>query len=79
VEVACRWTYAYRAVDEHGQVIDVYVSSRRNAAAARQFFDQAPATAVIEPSEVVTDRAAAYLAVLEHGLPEACHRSATSR
>jgi transposase-like protein len=30
---------------------------------------------VIEPSEVVTDRAAAYLGVLEHRLPEAYHRT----
>lgn len=40
VKVAGRWRYVYRAVDEHGQVIDVYVSRRRDAAAAR-FFDRA--------------------------------------
>ena len=28
----------YRAVDQFGQVIDVYVSKRRNIAAARTFF-----------------------------------------
>jgi transposase-like protein len=28
----------YRAVDQHGQVIDVYVSARRDIAAARRFF-----------------------------------------
>ena len=31
------WRYVYRAVDQHGQVIDVYVSKRRNIAAARHF------------------------------------------
>ena len=75
MKVAGRWRYLYRAVDEYGQVIDVYVSPRRNAAAARRFFDRALATAVIEPGEVVTDQAAAYLAVLEHRLPDAWHRT----
>jgi transposase, IS6 family len=32
VKVAGRWTYLYRAVDQHGQVIDVLVSIRRDAA-----------------------------------------------
>jgi transposase, IS6 family len=34
VKVAGRWTYVYRGVDQHGQVIDVLVSTRRDAAAA---------------------------------------------
>jgi transposase-like protein len=41
VKVAGRWTYVYRAVDQHGQVIDVLVSTRRDAAAARAFFVRA--------------------------------------
>ena len=38
VKVAGVWRYAYRAVDEYGQVIDVFVSKRRNVAAATRFF-----------------------------------------
>src|SRR5688572_12008552 len=38
VKVAGRWRYPYRAVDQHGQVIDVRLSARRDIAAARQFF-----------------------------------------
>lgn len=30
VKVAGRWTYLYRAVDQHGQVIDVMLSDRRD-------------------------------------------------
>jgi len=30
VKVAGQWTYLYRAVDQHGQVIDVLVSARRD-------------------------------------------------
>jgi transposase, IS6 family len=36
VKVAGRWTYLYRAVDQAGQVIDVLVSTRRDAASARR-------------------------------------------
>jgi IS6 family transposase len=31
VKIAGRWSYLYRAVDQHGQVIDVLVSERRHA------------------------------------------------
>ena len=34
VKVAGVWRYVYRAVDQGGQVIDVYVSARRDIAAA---------------------------------------------
>jgi transposase-like protein len=34
VRVAGVWRYVYRAVDQHGQVIDVYVSKRRNVTSA---------------------------------------------
>ena len=41
VKVAGRWRYVYRAVDQRGQVIDVYVSARRDTAAATRFFTTA--------------------------------------
>jgi transposase InsO family protein len=41
VKVAGHWRYVYRAIDQFGQVIDVFVSARRDAKAARRFFDQA--------------------------------------
>jgi len=57
VKVAGRWRYVYRAIDQFGQVIDVFVSPRRDAFAARRFFERAIGTTKIMPSEVVTDRA----------------------
>jgi transposase-like protein len=56
VKVAGRWVYLYRAVDQFGQVIDVYVSKRRDAEAARRFFQQAKTRTGVVPSEVITDR-----------------------
>jgi IS6 family transposase len=37
VKVGGRWRYVYRAIDQFGQVIDVYVSPRRDATAAHRF------------------------------------------
>jgi transposase-like protein len=74
VKVAGRWRYVYRAIDQFGQVIDVFVSARRDAKAARRFFERAIGTTAIVLVEVVTDRAAAYTAVLEELLPVAWHR-----
>jgi transposase-like protein len=75
VRVAGRWRYVYRAVDQFGQVIDVYVSPRRNARAARRFFKRAIDTTKVTPSEVVTDRAPTYPLVLAELLPAAWHRT----
>jgi transposase-like protein len=38
--VAGRWVYLYRAVDQFGQVVDVYASTRRDSEAARRFFQR---------------------------------------
>jgi DDE domain len=38
VKVAGRWRYLYRAIDQSGQVIDVFVPPRRDGTAARRFF-----------------------------------------
>jgi transposase-like protein len=75
VRVAGQWRYVYRAIDQFGQVIDVFVSARRDATAARRFFDQAINATRIAPVEVTTDQAPVYLGVLEELLPAAWHRT----
>ncbi len=72
VKVAGRWQYLYRAVDQHGQVIDVLVSVRRNAAAARAFFARALRCGST-PVEVITDKAPVYMRLLEDIAPAARH------
>jgi transposase-like protein len=75
IKVAGQWRYVYRAIDQFGQVIDVFVSPRRDAAAARQFFQRAIGTMRVAPVEVATDHAPVYPAVLEELLPAAWHRT----
>jgi transposase-like protein len=72
VKVGGRWTYLYRAMDQHGQVIDVLLSQSRDGTAARAFFTRVmrfrPA-----PVEVMTDRAPVYPRVLDERVPGARH------
>ncbi len=75
VKVAGRWRYVYRAVDQHGQVIDVYVSPRRDTAAATRFFRSAIGASG-EPCEVTTDRAWALARVIGALLSGARHDTA---
>jgi transposase-like protein len=72
VKVAGRRAYLYRAVDQHGHVIDVLLPPRRDLAAARRFFIRA-LRAVTIPVEVTTGRAPAYPRVLDELIPSALH------
>ncbi|MEV0135898.1 IS6 family transposase [Dactylosporangium sp. NPDC050688] len=73
VKVNGVWRYVHRAVDQHGQVIDVLLSTRRDAAAARRFFRRAMTILKARPTEVVTDAAPVYPAVLDELVPSAWH------
>jgi transposase, IS6 family len=65
LKIAGKWAYLYRAVDQHGQVIDVLLSARR-------FFSRA-LRAGATPAEVTTDRAPVYPRVLDELIPAALH------
>lgn len=67
------WRYLYRAIDQFGQVVDAFLAAQRDARAARRFFERAIMTTQTKPAEVVTDRARAYVGVLDEVLPAAFH------
>jgi IS6 family transposase len=75
VKVASVWRYVYRAVDQHGQVIDVLVSKRRNIPAATRFFE----TMLVgrdRSREVTADLAAPLLRVVDELLSDVLHKTA---
>jgi transposase-like protein len=74
VKVAGRWRYVYRAIDQFGQVIDVFVSAQRDTKAARRFFQRAIGTTKIAPAAVTTEQAPVDPAVLKELLAAAWHR-----
>ena len=75
VKIGGQWRSVYRAVDQFGHVIDVYVSTRRAGRAARRFLEHALRSTAVTPSEVTTDKAPAYLRVLDELAPQALHRT----
>lgn len=67
-------TQSARPVSLRRLVIDVFVSSRRHATAARRFFQQAIQTTRITLADVVTDKAATCPIVIDELLPAVWHR-----
>jgi IS6 family transposase len=60
LRVSGTWRYLFRAIDQFGQVIDVYLSPRRNSEAARWFLAHALDRTRTSPVEVTTDRYRVY-------------------
>ncbi|WP_084112975.1 IS6 family transposase [Belnapia moabensis] len=52
--------YLWRAVDQHGVVLDILVQSRRNATAAKRFFKRLLAGLKFKPSRIITDGLRSY-------------------
>jgi transposase-like protein len=75
VKVGGTWRYLFRAIDQFGQVIDVLLSPRRNAEAARRFFAQAIGETQVSPVEVTTDRYRLYPRIVDELVPFAFHRT----
>jgi IS6 family transposase len=74
-KAAGQWCRVYRAIDEAGRVVAVYVSEHRAADDAATCFRQAIASMSAVPTGVTTDRAATYPAApttilpgVEHGV-----------
>ena len=55
-----RLRYLWRAVDQHGNVLDVLVQSRRNAVAAKRFFRKLLKGLRYVPRVLVTDKLGSY-------------------
>jgi IS6 family transposase len=72
---AGQWRYVYRAIDQFDQVVDVFVSPRRDAGAARRFFQGAIGATKVIAVEVTTDQAPVHPTLVEELLPAAWHRT----
>ena len=66
--------YLWRAVDQHGIVLDILVQSRRNAKAARRFFRKLLKGLQYVPRVIVTDKLRSYAAAKRKIMPGVEHR-----
>ncbi len=67
-------SYLWRAVDQHGNVLDILVQSRRNKAAAKKFFRKLLKGCTYVPRVLITDKLVSYEAAKKEVLPSVEHR-----
>src|SRR5262245_42840741 len=65
--------YLYRAVDQHGQVIDILLRDKRDRASAEAFFRRALRRTGVVPHTVVSDHHRPYLKAVATTVPTARH------
>ena len=65
--------YLWRAVDQDGEVIDVYLQAKRDGAAAKRFFKRLIRNHGEEPRKIVTDKLRSYGVAHWEIIPETSH------
>ena len=76
VKINGKQHYLWRAVDQDGEVIDVFLQSRRDGAAAKRFFKRLLRGHGGEPREIVTDKLRSYGVAQREMIPETIHNTA---
>ena len=67
--------YLWRAVDQHGVVLDILVQGRRKGTAAKRFFKRLLAGLRYKPKRIVTDGLRSYGVAQREVMPEVRHRT----
>ena len=73
VKINGKQHYLWRAVDQDGEVVDVYLQSRRDGAAAKRFFKRLLRNHGGEPRQIVTDKLRSYPVAHREVIPETIH------
>jgi putative transposase len=60
IKINGEWQYLWRAVDQHGNVLDILVQSRRDAKAAKRFMAKLIKKHCRTPRVLVTDKLRSY-------------------
>lgn len=73
VKINGRQHYLWRAVDQDGEVVDVYLQAKRDGAAAKRFFKRLLRSHGGEPRKIVTDKLRSYGVAHRELVPETIH------
>ena len=65
--------YLWRAVDQDGEVVDVFLQRRRDGKAAKRFFKRLLRASGNEPRRIVTDKLRSYGVAHRELIPDAIH------
>jgi putative transposase len=74
ISIAGKKHWLWRAVDQHGIVLDILVQSRRNAKAAKRLLRKLLKKQGIAPRVMITDKLASYSAAKREIMPGVEHR-----
>ncbi len=73
VKIDGKQHYLWRAVDQDGDVVDVYLQAKRDGAAAKRFFKRLLRSHGGEPRKIVTDKLRSYGVAHRELIPEVIH------
>jgi putative transposase len=73
VKINGKQHYLWRAVDQDGEVVDVFLQAKRDGAAAKRFFKRLLRRNGDEPRKIVTDKLRSYGVAHRELIPEAIH------
>ena len=73
VRINGKQQYLRRAVDQDGEVVDVYLQAKRDGATAKRFFKRLLRSHGGEPRKIVTDKLSSYPVAHREVIPEAIH------
>jgi len=76
VKVQGKQHYLWRAVDQDGEVVDVFLQSRRDGNAAKRFFKRLLRVHGSEPRRIVTDKLRSYGVAHRELMPDVVHDTA---
>ena len=73
VKINGKQHYLWRAVDQDGEVVDVYLQAKRDGAAAKRFFKRLLRSHGSEPRKIVTDKLRIYGVAHRELMPDVIH------
>ena len=73
IQINGKQHYLWRAVDQDGEVVDVYLQAKRDGAAAKRFFKRLLRSHGREPRKIVTDKLRGYGVAHRELIPETIH------
>ncbi len=73
VKIRGKQHYLWRAVDQDGEVIDVFLQAKRDGAAAKRFFKRLIKSSDGEPRKIVTDKLRSYGVAHRELMPDVMH------
>lgn len=73
VKIDGKQHYLWRAVDQDGEIVDVFLQRRRDGKAAKRFFRRLLKSHRVEPRKIVTDKLRSYGVAHRELIPDTIH------